>query len=127
MEKRILVIDDEVFLTDLLGHFLTKGGYCVDKTSDSQEGLHLMEKNLYDLVLLDIKMPQVSGREFYQIVRERSPEMSGRIVFITGDVANRTTQHFIEGTGNLCLKKPFTLADIRGVLTRFFGEPEKPQ
>ena len=127
MGKRILVIDDEVSLVDLVGLFLTKEGYQVEKISDSQEGLKLLDKTQFDLIFLDIKMPQISGREFYQIVRERLPEMSGRIVFLTGDVASRTTQTFIEGTGNICLKKPFTLKEIQDVLIRFFGAEEKPR
>jgi len=125
--KRILVIDDEVLLVDLLGHFLTKGGYQVDKVSDSQAGLSLLEEKQFDVIFLDIKMPQISGREFYQIVRERIPELSGRIVFVTGDVANRVTQSFIQSTGNICLKKPFTLREIQEVLDHFFGAGGKPQ
>ena len=127
MGKRILVIDDEVFLVDLVGLFLSKEGYQVEKVSDSQEGLKLLDKTQFDLIFLDIKMPQISGREFYQIVRERLPEMSGRIVFLTGDVASRATQTFIEGTGSICLKKPFTLKEIQDVLSRFFGAEEKPR
>jgi two-component system NtrC family sensor kinase len=121
LEKRILIIDDEVTLGELLVRFLAKAGYEADKTSDGQEGLAMMESRPYDLVLLDIKMPQGSGKELYHIVRERFPEMSGRIVFVTGDIASRATQAFIRETGNLCLKKPFSLEEIQEILNHFLG------
>ena len=125
--KRVLVIDDEVVLVDLVGHFLTREGYQVEKISDSQEGLRLLDSRQFDLIFLDMKMPQISGREFYQRVRERIPEVSERIVFLTGDVASRATQTFIEATGNICLRKPFTLKEIKDVLNRFFGAKDRPR
>ncbi|HET6371200.1 MAG TPA: response regulator, partial [Nitrospiria bacterium] len=101
--------------------FLAKGGYEADRTSEGREGLSLIERRPYDLILLDIKMPHGSGKEFYQTVRERFPEMCGRIVFVTGDIASRTTQTFIQETGNLCLKKPFSLEEIQEILDHFLG------
>lgn len=114
-------------MVDLLGHFLTKEGYLADKTSNCHEGLRLLEAQPYDLVLLDIKMPKISGREFYQTVHKRFPKMTERIVFVTGDVASRTTQKFIEETGNLCLNKPFTLKEIQDVLDLFFSSEDTRQ
>ena len=60
-ETRILVVDDEQEIADLLELYLISDGYQVVKSSDALEGLAIMEREKIDLVLLDIMMPKMDG------------------------------------------------------------------
>ena len=120
MPKRILVVDDEQLLLDLLTHLLAKFGYQVDQALDSAQAAGKIKEGEYDLIFLDMKMPLMDGREFYLKVKERFPPLAKRIVFLTGDIANPETTQFIEETGNLRLLKPFTIQEVRNLLEQFF-------
>lgn len=120
MAKRILIIDDEQLLLDLLTHLLSKIGYEVDQASDSREAAGKLKDREYDAIFLDMKMPLMNGKEFYFKIQERFPDLAKRIVFITGDVANPETISFLRETGNLFIQKPFTIKEVKTLLERFF-------
>lgn len=117
--KRALVIDDEQLLLDLLGYLLSKFGYEVDRALDSQEAAGKLKEETYDVIFLDMKMPVMSGRDFYLKVKEYFPETAKRIIFLTGDLGNQETLRFIEKTGNLYLPKPFGIREIKTLLDKF--------
>lgn len=122
MGKRILVIDDEQLLLDLLTHLLSMIGYEVEQALDSREASGKLKDQQYDAIFLDMKMPLMDGKEFYLKIRERFPLLAKRIVFITGDVANQQTISFIHETGNLHLSKPFTIKEVKDLLEKFFQQ-----
>lgn len=123
MAKRILIIDDEQLLLDLLTHLLSKIGYEADQALDSGEAAGKLKDQKYDAVFLDMKMPLMDGKEFYLKVREHFPDVAKRIIFITGDVANPETLSFLRETGNLFIQKPFTIKEVKSLLDRFFINP----
>lgn len=57
----VLVIDDEELIVELIGQTLTKSGYNVETAKGGEEGLQIFEKRLFDLVITDIRMPDVDG------------------------------------------------------------------
>lgn len=118
--KRILVVDDEPFVIDLMVHLLSLLGYQVDAAHGYQEASGKLKDQPYDLIFLDMKMPMMSGREFYLKIKEFIPAMTNRIVFLTGDVGNDDTFRFITETKSLYLGKPFTIKEVRNLLDRFF-------
>lgn len=120
MAKRILIIDDEQLLLDLLTHLLSKIGYQVDQACDSREAAGKLKDQQYDAIFLDMKMPLMDGKAFYLKIQERFPGLAKRIVFVTGDVANPETISFLRETGNLFLQKPFTIKEVKTLLDRFF-------
>ncbi len=70
----ILIVDDEASLTTMLREELQESGsYEIDLAFDGAEAINLIQKKLYDVVLLDIKMPRVSGTEVLQFIQEHSP------------------------------------------------------
>lgn len=113
---RILVLDDEPIILELCVEFLTTEGYEVDTVSNGKEALSLLQKKDYDVVISDMKMPFLSGAEFYKIVSERYPKVANRIIFITGDLLNIETKAFLENTNNPYLIKPFKLNEIRNIV-----------
>lgn len=70
-ETKILVVDDEPEIADLLELYLISDGYQVVKCADALEGLRIMEKEKIDLVLLDIMMPKMDGLEMCRRIREK--------------------------------------------------------
>jgi CheY-like chemotaxis protein len=122
MNKRILVIDDEQLLLDLLTHLLSMIGYEVEQALDSREASGKLKDQQYDLIFLDMKMPFMDGKEFYLKVKEKFPILAKRIVFLTGDVANQQTISFIKETGNGHLQKPFTIQEVKSLLENFFQQ-----
>lgn len=69
-KKKVLLIEDEEIITDLLKRKLAKEGYQVDVASDGEEGLEKLKKNRPDLVLLDIVMPKLGGFEVMEKIRK---------------------------------------------------------
>jgi len=122
--KRVLVVDDERDVLHVLEEGLRSDKLLVYPAQGGEEAFRQMERRKFDLILADVKMPQMDGREFYRRVREMDPELARRIVFITGDVLNPATREFIDQTGNASVMKPFSLEKVREVVHRTIRERE---
>jgi two-component system NtrC family sensor kinase len=70
----------------------------------------------YDLVMLDLRLPDVDGRGVWQWIGDRRPTLCGRVVFMTGDTMSAETQQFLQGSGRPILMKPLTIDRVRGIL-----------
>jgi two-component system response regulator HydG len=79
---RILVIDDNIDICQLLERFLTKKGYDVDTTISGKNGLEMVKKTSYDLIFCDFKLRDMEGRDVLAKVRIISPET--QVAIITG-------------------------------------------
>jgi CheY-like chemotaxis protein len=109
---RILVLDDEPAIAELLGEMLSLLGYSTTLRHCPADALELIAQNEFDLVVSDFRMPRMNGQEFYQQAIRRKPELARRVMFLTGDVVNEETQAFLQSTGNPHLSKPFQLARV---------------
>jgi two-component system response regulator AtoC len=74
--KRVLVVDDEKNMRHMLQVMLNKGGYNAETVADGVEGLDLMEKNDFDFVLCDLRMPNMDGMTFLKKSREKYPDQT---------------------------------------------------
>jgi signal transduction histidine kinase len=113
IDKRILVIDDEESILQMIYQLLSGSGYHVHTVASGETALQELYKNSYNVILCDWKMPGLNGREVYERVRTTNPELCRRIIFITGDVINESMRDFLEKEKRQCLAKPFTLGEIR--------------
>lgn len=109
----ILIIDDEETVRNLLSVSLSSLGYSVLALEGGREALEQRNLASFDLLLVDVKMPNMNGIEFMQTLTTRAPEVADRVVFITGDTINPATQEFLEMTGRPVLTKPFDLKTLR--------------
>ncbi|MDB6021108.1 MAG: hypothetical protein JWQ04_965, partial [Pedosphaera sp.] len=111
--KRVLVIDDEDMILQMIREVLTRNGYRVDIAHDGESALRRLSQYHYDLALCDWKMPGLNGQQVFERLQASNPEMSRRLIFITGDVVNEKVQEFLQARNKLCLSKPFTLVEFR--------------
>ncbi|HEY0670704.1 MAG TPA: sigma-54 dependent transcriptional regulator [Longimicrobiales bacterium] len=79
---RVLAVDDEQVVCESIRRVLSLEGYAVTTTASAREGLELVRKQPFDLILLDIKMPEIDGIEFLREARSISPE--AEVLIITG-------------------------------------------
>jgi two-component system NtrC family sensor kinase len=119
--RRVLVIDDEDSILQMIREALAVSGYQVDVARDGETALQRLSESRYDLTLCDWKMPGLNGEQIYERVRATNPDMSRRMIFITGDVMNEKTQEFLRVRDSVCLSKPFTLAEFRAAISRMLS------
>jgi two-component system NtrC family sensor kinase len=112
------VVDDESSIQALLHDILSMDGHQVDVAGSGAEALRHMFQRQYDLIITDIKMPEMSGQEFHRRVRDIDREQAERMVFITGDTVNVATRQFLQRVSNPCLAKPFKMGEIREIVER---------
>ena len=121
---RILVVDDEENLRDVLVEVLKRDGHEVDSAGDGTEALHLLDERRYDLVLTDLRMPGIEGPALYQALRERHPGGAPRVIFMSANTGIEEYARFLSETGEPALEKPFNLADMRQVVLQILSKTQ---
>jgi len=106
--KTILVVEDEPAITDVCRRVLTNEGFDVDIANNGKVAQEMIEKEEYNLCLIDIRTPIMGGEELYVWLLQENPQMARRVIFTTGDVMGGETTGFIERSGRPFLPKPFT-------------------
>ena len=120
---RILILDDEPLLAEMLAEILDLIGCSSTFCHSATEALKLLEKENFDLIISDFKMPGMNGQQFYEAVKQKKPEVAQRIMFMTADMKSDEMQAFLRATGNAHLEKPFTLNSVKQtVLEALAGE-----
>jgi DNA-binding NtrC family response regulator len=109
----ILIIDDEPGVTKGMARLLRRDGHTVDTAENGRLALVQLQERRYDLLLCDLRMPELSGPDLYQIVMRHYPDLCQRMIFLTGDLLSPASQVFLEQHGLSCLFKPFHAAELR--------------
>jgi len=109
---RVLVIDDEARITELVAAILTARGCRPFALNDSTLAEASLEKQDFDLVLCDLKMPGKSGVEILRWLREKRPALARRFLLMTGNLADATEKEMRDLADVPILRKPFTLAQL---------------
>lgn len=106
--QKILVVDDEGSINDLVTSILTDEGYQVDTAHTAERGLQKLLAQEHALVICDMRMPVMDGKQLYRQVEQTKPHLLSRFIFMTGDVMSESTCTFLAQTHSLYLTKPFT-------------------
>ncbi len=112
----VLVVDDEPAIRSAVARYLTSLGHIVEVAASGREALDRLTSRAFDLILLDLRMPDMAGDALYRELIARDAAHAGRIVFITGESATPDTQSFLEASGRPVIGKPFSLDDLRRAL-----------
>jgi CheY-like chemotaxis protein len=108
MPKRILVVDDDEMVLMALNELLKPEGYEVHAVSSGEDALERVKQNEYDLLMLDIIMPEMNGFELCKKIREREALKETPIVFLTAKSREEDKEQGIEAGANLFLSKPIS-------------------
>lgn len=104
--KRILVIDDELIIRSSCKKILAPEGYEVISAESGKEGIELFEKEAFNLILLDLKMPDMDGIEVLKIIKDKWPET--KIIILTGYSTVETAVNTLRLGAFNFIEKPFT-------------------
>ncbi len=107
---RILVVDDELGIREGCRRALTPQGFAVDVARDAAEGLNKVKGGGFDLVLLDVMMPGISGLDLLSMIREHDPDIV--CIIITGYATVPMAVNAIKQGAYDFLTKPFTADDL---------------
>jgi DNA-binding NtrC family response regulator len=114
--ETILIIDDEKSLVDLLTVVFKKEGYRVRTSLSVTGALDLLEKEAFDLVITDIKMPQRSGMDILKAVKERSPEVP--VIMITAYGSVKQAVDALKAGALDYVVKPFDVEELKIIAAR---------
>jgi two-component system NtrC family sensor kinase len=119
--KRMLVVDDEATMRAAVSGFLKSLGHEVHVAPSGVLARALLEKNTYDVILLDLRMTEIGGEALYREMCVRDPRHARRVVFVTGDLQSENAQQFLNEAGRPVIGKPFQLDDLVDVIGAVTG------
>ena len=105
---RVLVLEDEPAIGRVFRKVLAQQGFEVDIACNGKEAQSIVDRQRHVLCLIDIRMPEMNGKEFYQWLANKHCNLAENVIFTTGDVMDQQLRNFIRGTGRPFLPKPFT-------------------
>jgi DNA-binding response OmpR family regulator len=132
MLKQILIVDDDREMCQEMSEIFRDEGYLVETALDGQRGRELLEKNCFDLLLLDLKMPKINGLQLLQIVKEN--EAKTKVIIITGSlfvtrflrqeaVASAHPKEYILKLADKIMNKPFDIEALLSEARKLIGNP----
>ena len=116
---RILVVDDEIPLTEVISAYLINAGYFVDAANDGRSALELFDNREYDLIILDLMLPDIQGEEIIRRIRQRS---NVPVIMLTAKTDEDDVVSGLKLGADDYITKPFSvkvlLARVESVLRR---------
>jgi PAS domain S-box-containing protein len=110
--RRILVVDDELEIGDMMRDFLESSGYDVRVAESGVQAVEQLREQPFDLIVSDLRMPEMDGAALWRCVVSDYPALAHRIVFVTGDTLSIQAQRFLSETQCVSVDKPFTKSDL---------------
>ncbi|MBI5233871.1 MAG: response regulator [Deltaproteobacteria bacterium] len=123
MTGKILVIDDENSIRNVLRIHLSSAGYSVITASNGRDGLEAASAEDIDLVMCDLKLPDMSGIDIINILKVRSPDMP--IIAISGFIDENLIEEVKKTSAVEYLKKPFQKQEVISLVKKVIGKNEK--
>ncbi len=126
--RRILAVEDEPTVGQLIADVLSEEGHHVDVVLDSQEALNRVARTGYDLVICDLRMPRLDGQAFHRALVASGSPLQDSLILITGDTLAPRTLEFLEKSGLPYLAKPFLVEELKIAVARLLeGEHPDPR
>ncbi|MCG8691533.1 MAG: PAS domain S-box protein [Minwuiales bacterium] len=115
---RILVIDDELEVSRMIADILRTDGHEVRTASSGTEALNALARYDFDVILSDLRMPNMDGPLLYEKLRSLSPRLLNIVAFITGDTFSPTVSDFLVESGRPYVQKPFLPEEVRELVAK---------
>ena len=107
--RNVLVVDDEEYITNLVQELLRhRLGWRVESLHDVRQAIKRLEQQEFDLLITDLRMPNLDGFTLISWVRDSCPSMKNKVLVITGDSGSHSSDHELQSLGVPTLMKPFT-------------------
>ena len=116
MKKGILIIDDEPAISPIIKKPLITDDFEADIATTVVVAKEKLDKNNYDLCLIDIRTPGMSGMELYHHLKREHPELVIKVMLTIGDVLSGNVDSFLGEVYRPCLHKPFTTGKLRAII-----------
>ncbi len=116
---KILCIDDNLDITELLDKILTSKGHQVTVCNDGKKGLELIKKDNSDVVLLDMAMPKFSGEDVINALSKNELEKSNLLIFTASSISDAKIKEYEQGGIKGCVRKPVRVEELVNTLKKF--------
>jgi DNA-binding NtrC family response regulator len=116
----ILIVDDEAIVCTRLKPALEKDGHRVETFTESTRAKKRLEESRFDIVVTDIKMPDVDGMELFRFIREKWP--TTRVIIISGFATVEITREAFQAGASDVIAKPFKISQLKALVTRVASE-----
>lgn len=123
---RALLVDDEPVIRHALRRFFQRQGWTVDDAENGGQALDLLfaaDGPRYDVIISDLRMPDISGMDLYERLAAERPALLGRLILSTGDSVSPEASEFLRRSACPVLNKPFELAELRAMVGRMIAPP----
>ncbi|HEY0013075.1 MAG TPA: ATP-binding protein [Allosphingosinicella sp.] len=111
-----LIVDDEPDVAEVLEILAARAGYRVDVAANGREAIERLTAADYDVILSDLRMPQLDGPALYDWLEREKPHLTRRIAFVTGDTLGDAAARFLKRSNRPVLEKPFSGRNVRVLL-----------
>jgi PAS domain S-box-containing protein len=122
--QRILVVDDEPGIREVMQLSIESLGYEVDTAANGVEAMKKVLAARYDLILSDICMPEMDGAEFYDAVNRMDPDLARRMIFITADMVGHKAGELLARVSNQRMTKPFSIDVLEKLISKTLGQSD---
>ena len=116
--EKILLVDDEVSILELLREILEPDGYDIVTAQNGADALAKVLETKFNLIITDFRMPQLSGQELYERAKARKPGIEKRFLFISGEMDPEAKTEFIRESGVQVIAKPFKADRVRDAVRK---------
>jgi CheY-like chemotaxis protein len=116
---KLLVVDDNQAVLQILSSILTHFGHGVDEAGDGFEAIRLLQQGRYDVVVTDADMPRVDGIQLCRFVKAKRPDI--HVIGMSGDLS--ALKELENAGADICLPKPFGLNELQSAIESRFQAP----
>jgi CheY-like chemotaxis protein/anti-sigma regulatory factor (Ser/Thr protein kinase) len=122
---RVLVVDDELEIAQMVSEVLNRDHHEVSVARSGRQALEHLAAHPADLILSDLRMPDLDGPALHRELASSSPDLARRMVFVTGDVLTPETARFLAETSLPVIEKPIDPYDLRLKVRAYLGALER--
>jgi two-component system cell cycle sensor histidine kinase/response regulator CckA len=120
-----LVVDDEPGIRKVLSRVLTRFGHSVVLATTGEEAVQVLEASEIDVVMMDLRMPSMSGQTLYHAIASQWPELVGRVVVMSGDLEAEDHESWLSLHSLPLLPKPFEIAQLLDLIQQLTASPRR--
>lgn len=124
MAARILIVDDEENILELVKDVLSAEGYVVDVAPDADTALSLIREHIFDAAILDFNLPDMDGVMLHRRIRQMDQELAEHAIFTSGLVQSDKNLGYYTSRAGGFLSKPFKVPDLLRAVRQVLDENE---